>query len=89
MVKTENKYLQLFRSYQRMLLNILLVTLALIFVVRPFMRKFSQVAEEIRKLPAPAAGPSVEEQISALLLDKPMDRILGPKEIDCPGEARS
>jgi flagellar M-ring protein FliF len=75
MVKTENKYLQLFRSYQRMLLNILLVTLALIFVVRPFMRKFSQVAEEIRKLPAPAAGPSVEEQISALLLDKPMDQI--------------
>jgi flagellar biosynthesis/type III secretory pathway M-ring protein FliF/YscJ len=43
-------------------------------VIRPFMRKFRQVADEIRKLPAPA-GPSIDEQISALLLDKPMNQI--------------
>ena len=75
MVSAENKYLQLFKSYQKMLLNIAIVALVLIFVVRPFMRKFRQVADEIIKLPAPAAGPSIEEQISALLMDKPLDQI--------------
>ena len=75
MVKAENKYLQLFKSWQRLLFNIGLVALVLFFVVRPFMRKFRQVADEIKKLPAPAAGPSIEEQISALLLDKPLNQI--------------
>ena len=75
MVSAENKYLQIFKSYQKLLLNIALVALVLIFVIRPFMRKFRQVADEVRKLPAPATGPSIEEQISALLLDKPMDQI--------------
>jgi flagellar M-ring protein FliF len=74
-VKAENKYLQLLKSWQRLLLNIGLALLVLIFVIRPFMRKFRQVADEIRKLPALPAGPSVDEQVSALLLDKPMDQI--------------
>ena len=74
MVKAENKYLQLFKSWQRLLFNIGLGALVLFFVIRPFMRKFRQVADEIRKLPAPA-GPSIDEQISALLLDKPMNQI--------------
>lgn len=75
MVKAENKYLQLFKSWQRMFINIGLAALVLFFVIRPFMRKFRQVADEIRKLPAPASGPSLDEQISALLMDKPMNQI--------------
>src|SRR5208337_563486 len=75
MVSAENKYLQLFKSYQKLLLNMALVALVLIFVIRPLMRKFRQVADEIRQLPAPVAGPSIEEQISRLLMDKPLDQI--------------
>jgi flagellar M-ring protein FliF len=75
MVKAENRYLQILKSYQRLILNIGLILLVLIFVVRPVMRKFRQVADEIKKLPAPASGPSLDEQISALLMDKPMDQI--------------
>jgi flagellar biosynthesis/type III secretory pathway M-ring protein FliF/YscJ len=75
MVKAENKYLQLFKTWQRMFFNISLVALVLLFVVRPFMRKFRQVAEEIKKLPAPVTGPSVDEQIQALLMDKPLNQI--------------
>ena len=75
MVKSENKYLQLFKSWQRLLFNIVIAALVLIFVVRPFMRKFRQVADDIRRLPAPAGGPSVEEQITAMLLEKPVDQI--------------
>ncbi len=57
MVKAENKYLQLFKTWQRLLFNIGLAALVLIFVIRPFMRKFRQVADEIRKLPAPPLRP--------------------------------
>jgi len=75
MVKAENKYLQFFKSWQKLLFNIFIGALVLFFVIRPFMRKFRQVADDIVKLPAPVSGPSVEEQISALLLDKPMTQI--------------
>ncbi len=75
MVKGENTYLQLFKSWQKMLFNISLAALVLFFVIRPFMRKFRQVADEIRTLPAPAGGPTIEEQISALLMDKPSHQI--------------
>ena len=75
MVKAENRYLQLLKSYQRLILNVGLLVLVLIFVVRPVMRKFRQVADEIKQLPAPAAGPSIDEQISTLLMDKPLDQI--------------
>ena len=75
MVKSENKYLLLFKSWQRLFVNIGLAALVLIFVIRPFMRKFRQVADEIKRLSGPAAGPSVEEQISALLLEKPVGEI--------------
>jgi flagellar M-ring protein FliF len=75
MVKSENKYLQLFKSWQKLLFNICLGALVLFFVIRPLMRKFHQVADDMIKLPAPVTGPSVEEQISALLLDKPLSQI--------------
>ncbi|MGO9019101.1 MAG: flagellar basal-body MS-ring/collar protein FliF [Syntrophobacteraceae bacterium] len=75
MVKAENKYLQFFKSWQKLLFNICIGALVLFFVIRPFMRKFRQVADDIVKLPAPVSGPSIDEQISALLLDKPMNQI--------------
>src|SRR5208283_2013627 len=75
MVKAENKYLQFFKSWQKLLFNIFIGALVLFFVIRPFMRKFRQVADDIVKLPAPVSGPSIDEQISALLLDKPMNQI--------------
>ena len=80
MLSGENKYLQIFKSYQRLLLNVGLVALVVIFVIRPFMRKFRQVADDIRKLPSPASGPSIDEQISELLLDKPMKQISARKK---------
>ena len=74
-VQSENKYLVLFKSWQRLIVNIGLAGLVLMFVIRPFMRKFRQVADEIKRLPAPDSGPSIDEQISALLLEKPMSQI--------------
>src|SRR5208337_1005660 len=58
MVKAENKYLQLFKTWQRLFFNIGLAALVLFFVVRPFMRKFRQVADAIKELPARAYGSS-------------------------------
>ncbi|MHC1726139.1 MAG: flagellar basal-body MS-ring/collar protein FliF [Syntrophobacteraceae bacterium] len=81
MVKAENKYLQLLKSNQKLLFNIALVLLVLAFVVRPFMRKYRQVSDDLMtKLPPPLPplepqGPSMEEQIRALLLEKPTDRV--------------
>jgi flagellar M-ring protein FliF len=80
MVKSENKYLQILKSWQKLLFNIVIAAVVLIFVVRPFMRKFRQVADDIRRLPAPAGGPSLEEQLSAMLLDKPADKISARKK---------
>jgi flagellar M-ring protein FliF len=75
MVAAENKYLQLFKSWQKLLFNIGLVVVVLIFVIRPFMHKFRQVADDIRQIPPPASGPSIEEQISDLLLETPANQI--------------
>lgn len=74
MVQAGNRWVQMLKTYQKVLMNIGLALVILLFVVRPFMRKFHQVADDIRKLPAPA-GASAEEQISALLLDQPTDKI--------------
>jgi flagellar M-ring protein FliF len=78
MVKAENKYLQLFKSWQKLFFNIGLAALVLFFVIRPFMRKFRQVADSIRVLPALASAsgePASDEQVSALLMDTPMNQI--------------
>jgi len=77
MVKAENEYLQLFKTYQKILFNIVLVLVILLFVVRPFMRRFKQVSEDLKKLPAPNALPisQIDDQITALLLDQPSDKI--------------
>ena len=61
MVSGENKWLQLLRPYQKIAINGVLAMVLLIFVVRPFMRKFNQVADEFKSLPAPA--PEYQRQI--------------------------
>ncbi len=81
MVKSDNRYLHLLKSNQKLLFNIALVLIVLAFVVRPFMRKYRQVSDDlINKLPPPLPppdppGPSMEDQIRALLLEKPTDRV--------------
>jgi flagellar M-ring protein FliF len=70
MVQGENKYLQLLKTYQKLLINIVLVLIVLFFVIRPFMRKIHQVVDDIGKLPEPPPPPpTLDEQITALLLD--------------------
>jgi flagellar M-ring protein FliF len=70
MVQGENRYLTLLKTYQRLLINIILVLIVLFFVIRPFMRKIHQVVDDIGKLPEPPPPPpTLDEQITALLLD--------------------
>jgi flagellar M-ring protein FliF len=80
MVPTENTYVQLFKTYQRTLLNLVLIALLLIFVVRPLMRKFRQVSQDVegQMLPLPGGAPGLprpnltpEEEVRELLLTGP------------------
>jgi flagellar M-ring protein FliF len=80
MVPAENKYMQLFKTYQRTLFNLVLIALLLLFVVRPFMRKFRQVSQDTEgpMLPAPGGMPGLprpnltpEEEVRELLLTGP------------------
>ena len=75
MVMPENKYLQFLKTWQRLIFNVGIALLVLIFVVIPLMRKFRKGADETKALPAPAAGPSIEEQVTALLLETPAERV--------------
>jgi len=76
MVKAENKYLQLFKSWQRLFFNIGLAALVLFFVVRPFMRKFRQVADAIRELPTQVPRLPGEQQTSPMLMvDDPVNQL--------------
>ncbi len=78
MVRAENKYVQLFKSWQRVIFNIVLAALVFFFIVRPFMKKFRQVADGFKQLPAPEV--SADEEASALLLDTPREQ-LTPRKI--------
>ncbi len=81
MIEGENKYVQLLKTYQRALLNLVLIVLLLIFVVRPFMRKFRQATRDVegQMLPAPDGGapglprPNLtpEDEVRELLLSGP------------------
>ncbi len=73
MVQSENKWLQIAKSYQKVIINAVLIILLLIFVVKPLMKKFKEVADDIKRLPAPQQG--IEEQLSALLLDEPNPKL--------------
>ncbi|MFZ2444969.1 MAG: flagellar basal-body MS-ring/collar protein FliF [Syntrophobacteraceae bacterium] len=76
MVQAENKWLQLLKTYQKVLINAGLILVVLLFVVRPLVRKFKLVAEDIKKLAPSATSPRIEEQqMQALLLDQPGKQI--------------
>ncbi|MGC9195126.1 MAG: flagellar basal-body MS-ring/collar protein FliF [Syntrophobacteraceae bacterium] len=78
MVKTQNKYLQLFKSWQRMIFNIAIVALVFLFIIRPIMKKFHQITEAGLKLPAPKGAPELEDP--SLLIERPPDQITPRKK---------
>ena len=49
MIKAENKYVQMFKSNQKLLFNLLLTFLVFFFIIRPFMRKFQKLGEEMKE----------------------------------------
>ncbi len=69
--KPENKYLALFRQYQRVVFNVLLLILVFLFVVRPFMKRFQQIGQEPAEQEAPPALPEGAEE----------ELLEGPKEL--------
>ncbi|MCE5334089.1 MAG: flagellar M-ring protein FliF [Desulfobacteraceae bacterium] len=70
MMQGENQWIAMFKSYQKVLLNIGLGALVLIFVVRPFLKRFRKMADEVEKqLPPPATAETVEDQIKSLLFE--------------------
>lgn len=73
MVKAENRYLQILKSYEKLILNLGLLIAVLLFVVKPFMKKFRQVSDEMKKLPSPAG--ELEDQMSSMFLDVPLDQL--------------
>ncbi len=75
MVKAENKYLQLLKSYQKLLLNIGLSRTGADLRGKTVNAQIPPGRRRNEEAPGPVAGPSIEEQISALLMDKPMDQI--------------
>ncbi len=70
-IKGDNRWVRLFKTYQKVLFNAVLILVVMIFVIRPLMGRFKQMAEGMKSLPPPAAGQGVDEQLTALLLDQP------------------
>jgi len=48
----ENRWLKVLKNNQTLLLNLLLAFLVFFFIVKPFMRKFQEMAAEQKSLPA-------------------------------------
>ncbi len=67
----ENRWIKLLKSNQTLLLNLLLALLVFLFIVKPFMRKFQEIAEEQKSLPAPPnALIEAENAEMAILLEQ-------------------
>ncbi|MDR3566528.1 MAG: flagellar basal-body MS-ring/collar protein FliF [Syntrophobacteraceae bacterium] len=79
MVKAENKYLQFFQSWQKVIFNVVIGALVFFFVIRPFMAKFRQTGEEAKQLPAPEAATGTPEA-NALLFDFPVEQMTPRKK---------
>lgn len=75
MIEAENRYLQLFKSWQKVIFNVVIAVLLFLFIIRPLMSKFRQVATNVQKLPAPEAPIEKPKDESALLLDLPDDQL--------------
>ncbi|MGD9503711.1 MAG: flagellar basal-body MS-ring/collar protein FliF [Syntrophobacteraceae bacterium] len=67
MVSNENKWLKMLKDNQKMLFNTVLMILIFVFVIRPFMKKFQQIGEKPKELPAAesAAAPALPEGAAA------------------------
>lgn len=70
-VKAENRWVKLLKEHHRMILNLIIVVLGFFLVVRPLMRKFNQLAEAPKALPAgspalPAAAGEPLQELEAL-----------------------
>ncbi len=69
MVSAGNKYLQLFKNWQRVIFNVVIAAMVFFFIIRPVMSKLRRVSEGTLRLPAPETS---EEEESALLIEKPV-----------------
>ncbi|MBP8646427.1 MAG: flagellar M-ring protein FliF [Syntrophobacteraceae bacterium] len=58
-VQGENRWLRMAKEHQKIILNLVLIVLAFLFIIRPFMRKFRDLTAEAGRSrePAPAALP--------------------------------
>ncbi|NLI32681.1 MAG: flagellar M-ring protein FliF [Deltaproteobacteria bacterium] len=67
----QNRWIKLFKSNQKILLNLLLGLLVFVFIIRPFMKKFQELGTEFKNLPKPApALPEGESSEAALLMEQ-------------------
>jgi flagellar M-ring protein FliF len=78
MVKAENRYVQFFNSWHRVIFNVVIGALIFLFVIRPFMAKFRQVTADPKQLPAPEE--TAETQEAGLLIDKSMEQLTPRKK---------
>ena len=60
MVSAENKWVRMLKTYQKPLFNLLVFLFVFLLIVRPFMKKFSKIGEETRRLDATQALPPGE-----------------------------
>jgi flagellar M-ring protein FliF len=68
-IKAENHWVKLLKEHYKMILNLLIVVLGFFLIVRPLMRRFQQLAEAPKALPAagsPALPESTEELVPGL-----------------------
>jgi flagellar M-ring protein FliF len=75
-VKAENPWVKLGREYLKPALNVLIVLLVFFLIVRPLMRRFETLGDELKQLPAPGqALPGGDQQVLSLP-DEPVEREL-------------
>jgi flagellar M-ring protein FliF len=68
-IKAENHWVKLLKEHYKMILNLVIVVLGFFLIIRPLMRRFQQLAEAPKALPAagaPALPASTEDQILGL-----------------------
>jgi flagellar M-ring protein FliF len=75
-VKAENRWIKLAREYIKPVLNVLIVLLVFFLIVRPLMRRFATLSEEMKHLPAPGEALPAGDQQTLSLPDQPVEREL-------------
>ena len=75
-VKAENRWVKLGREYIKPALNVLIVLLVFFLIVRPLMRRFETLGDEMKQLPAPGKALPGGEQELLSLPDEPVEREL-------------